>query len=56
MNLLHKVYALFFLGGIVFSITADAGQDSSVWTNHNGDIDSNETIFENILDGSASFR
>ena len=54
MNLLHKVYALFFLGGIVFSITADAGQDSSVWTNHNGDIDSNETIFENILDGSAS--
>ena len=54
MNLLHKAYTLFFLGGIVFSITADAGEDSSVWTDHNGDIDSNETVFENILDGSAS--
>ena len=54
MKLINKIYFLFFLGGIVFSLTANAGQDVVVWTEHNGDTDANQTFFENILDGSDS--
>ena len=54
MNIILKIHLLLILGGITFSITADAGEDITVKTFHNGSIDSNLTFFENVLDGSSS--
>ena len=52
MNFLHKIIALIFLAAIAYSIDASAGDDRSVYTEHNGNIDANLTSF--ILDGSLS--
>ena len=54
MRLLNKIYFLFFLGAVAFSLTANAGEDIEVWTEHNGNTDSNATLFENILNASGS--
>lgn len=54
MRIISKIYFLFILGGISLSISADAGEDIFVRTVHNGSIDSNLTLFENVLDGSSS--
>jgi len=52
MNFLHKIIALIFLAAIAYSIDANAGDDRTVYTEHNGDIDANLTTF--TLDGSLS--
>ena len=52
MNFLHKIIALIFQAAIAYSIDASAGDDRSVYTEHNGNIDANLTSF--ILDGSLS--
>ena len=41
MKLINKICFLFFLGGVAFSLTANAGDDAEVWTEHNGNTDAN---------------
>ena len=52
MRFLYKIIALLLLAAISYSIESNAGEDRTVYTDHNGNIDANLTSF--TLDGSQS--